>query len=127
MNETQLGVRLFHEVFGSEYHNTPTIPTPETTRLRIDLIQEEFTELILAMRAGDLAHIAKEIGDLLYVVYGAACAYGIDMEPISREIQRSNMSKVGGTRAENGKWIKPDTYSPANIAPIIALQQQENV
>jgi predicted HAD superfamily Cof-like phosphohydrolase len=56
-------------------------------------------------------------------VYGAAVSYGIDMEPVFNEVHRSNMSKVGGHKREDGKWVKPATYSKACLEPIIQLQQ----
>jgi predicted HAD superfamily Cof-like phosphohydrolase len=87
------------------------------------LIQEEFDELKEAMGKHDLAAIAKELADLLYVVYGTAVSYGIDMTPVFREVHRSNLSKVGGYKREDGKWVKPPTYSPAAIEPILAEQQ----
>ena len=74
------------------------------------------------MRKFTLAGIAQEIADLLYVVYGTAVSFGIDMEPVFREVHRSNMSKVGGYKREDGKWVKPATYSPAAITPILAEQ-----
>jgi predicted HAD superfamily Cof-like phosphohydrolase len=49
-------------------------------------------------------------------------SYGIDMDPVFREVHRSNMSKVGGYKREDGKWVKPATYSPALIDPIVAAQ-----
>ena len=69
-----------------------------------------------------LAALAKEMADLLYVVYGTAVSYGIDMEPVFREVHRSNLSKVGGYKRADGKWVKPPTYSPADIQPIIEAQ-----
>jgi predicted HAD superfamily Cof-like phosphohydrolase len=75
-----------------------------------------------AIAAEDLPSIAKEMADLLYVVYGTAVSYGIDMEPVFREVHRSNISKVGGHKREDGKWVKPATYSPARIEPILAEQ-----
>jgi predicted HAD superfamily Cof-like phosphohydrolase len=90
--------------------------------LRERLIHEEFEELKEAMAKNDLAGIAKELADLLYVVYGTAVSYGIDMDPVFREVHRSNMSKVGGYKRDDGKWVKPLTYSPAAIEPILAQQ-----
>ena len=103
---------------------TPGQVDEGTRRLRERLIQEEFDELKEAMGKQDLTAIAKELADLLYVVYGTAVSYGIDMDPVFREVHRSNMSKVGGHKREDGKWVKPPTYSPAVIAPILAGQQQ---
>ena len=74
------------------------------------------------------------------MVYGTAVECGIDMDPISSlvvtfcddcdtlsrllsrftdEIHRSNMTKVGGHKNHYGKWIKPDTYEPPNLEPLI--------
>jgi len=33
------------------------------------------------------------------------------------------MTKVGGYKRDDGKWVKPPTYSPAAIEPILAAQQ----
>lgn len=67
---------------------------------------------------------ADAYADLLYVVYGAAIAYGLDMEPIFAEVQRSNMTKLfdGYKHPETGKWIKGPKYSPANLKPIVDAQ-----
>ena len=59
----------------------------------------------------------------LYVVYGTAVSYGIDMAPVFREVHRSNMSKIGGYKRGDGKWVKPTTYSPAAVEPILAEQR----
>ncbi len=72
--------------------------------------------------SGNLAALAKEMADLLYVVYGTAVSYGIDMDPVFREVHRSNLSKVGGYKRADGKWVKPPTYSPADIEPLLAMQ-----
>jgi predicted HAD superfamily Cof-like phosphohydrolase len=116
-------VERFHRLFDIFVQPRPG-PIDERTRvLRERLIQEEFDELKQAMANEDLPAIAKELADLLYVVYGTAVSYGIDMEPIFREVHRSNMSKVGGYKREDGKWVKPASYSPAAVAPIVAEQQ----
>ena len=67
--------------------------------------------------------VGDAVADLLYVTYGTAVSCGIDIEPIFREVHRSNMTKVGGTRRDDGKWIKPDDYSPAQIEPLLKQQQ----
>jgi predicted HAD superfamily Cof-like phosphohydrolase len=56
------------------------------------------------------------------VVYGTAVSLGIDMEPVFKEVHRSNMSKVGGYKREDGKWVKPPTYSPASLDIILEAQ-----
>ncbi|MCY3955644.1 MAG: hypothetical protein OXF47_06580 [Nitrospira sp.] len=126
MYEAQKMVREFHREFDIHVAESPSVPDPKTMVLRERLIQEEFDELKEAMKAGDLPAIAKELADLLYVVYGTAVSYGIDMAPVFREVQRSNMSKAGGYKREDGKWVKPPTYSPARVAPILESQQKRS-
>ena len=128
MADEQTMVEAFHRTFDIVVHPVPTVADDRTRALRVKLIQEEFDELKEALASDDLPSIAKEMADLLYVVYGTAVSYGIDMDPVFREVHRSNMSKVGGYKREDGKWVKPATYSPAHIEPILAEQgtaQQE--
>ena len=122
MTDEQAMVEEFHKKFDILVHTSPTDASEDTKRLRIRLIQEEFDELKESMAEGNLAALAKEMADLLYVVYGTAVSYGIDMEPVFREVHRSNLSKVGGYKREDGKWVKPPTYSPAKIEPLLAIQ-----
>lgn len=140
MNKEQTMVKEFHEAFGCVVNETPTVPDFETMCLRLELIREEVEELRAEgfgvyetffdqMQQGNkpnLVKIADALGDILYVVYGTAVSCGIDMEPIFAEIHRSNMSKLqpDGTvlRREDGKVLKPDTYSPANLEAILAQQ-----
>jgi predicted HAD superfamily Cof-like phosphohydrolase len=122
MADEQAMVETFHRTFDIVVNPVPTVADRRTRGLRVALIQEEFDELKEALAAEDLSSIAKEMADLLYVVYGTAVSYGIDMDPVFREVHRSNMSKVGGYKREDGKWVKPATYSPACIEPILAEQ-----
>jgi hypothetical protein len=44
------------------------------------------------------------------------------MALVCREVHRLNMSKVGGYKCADGTWIKPPSYSPARLQPILAAQ-----
>lgn len=122
MIREQQMVKQFHETFEIKDSPYPMLVDDNTAKLRVKLIQEEFNELQDEIAAGNLVGIADGLADILYVVYGAAVSYGIDMEPVFNEVHRSNMSKVGGHKREDGKWVKPATYSKANLAPIITEQ-----
>jgi predicted HAD superfamily Cof-like phosphohydrolase len=122
MDDAQAMVAAFHRLFEIVGHDVPTELDERTKALRVRLIHEEFEELKDAMAQGDLAAVAKEMADLLYVVYGTAVSYGINMSPVFQEVHRSNMTKVGGHKREDGKWVKPATYSPAQITPILVRQ-----
>ena len=119
MTDEQAMVEAFHRTFDIAVESRPTAVSEQTKTLRLRLIQEEFDELKESMADGHLPSVAKEMADLLYVVYGTAVSYGIDMEPVFREVHRSNMSKVGGHKRADGKWVKPASYSPAQIEPIL--------
>ncbi len=123
MTDAQRMVEEFHRRFDIVVADRPCVPDEATRALRVRLIQEEFEEFQQAMAQSDLQGMAKELADLLYVVYGSAVSCGIDMEPVFREVHRSNMSKVGGHKRADGKWVKPPTYSPADLQPILAGQQ----
>ena len=125
MIEEQRMVAEFHRTFDIAEETVPTIPDEAIRSLRIRLIQEEFDELQEALGQRDAVAVAKELADLLYVVYGTAVSCGIDMEPVFREVHRSNMSKVGGHKRADGKWVKPPTYSPARLEPILVAQGKD--
>lgn len=122
MTDEQRMVEEFHRRFDILIASVPSVPDEATKDLRARLIQEEFHELREALSQEDLSAIAKELADLLYVVYGTAVSCGIDMAPVFREVHRSNMSKVGGHKRADGKWVKPASYSPADLQPILAAQ-----
>ena len=96
-------VREFMEVFGQEVKKKPEWPKEEVCDLRVDLISEEFDELREAIytKEGTLVDVADALSDLLYVVYGAGHAFGIDLDKCFEEVHNSNMSKLD----ENGKPI----------------------
>lgn len=124
--DPQAMVEEFHRKFDIAVSDRPRLPEEPTCQLRVRLIQEEFAELQEAMAAQDLPGVAKELADLLYVVYGTAVSYGVDMDPVFREVHRSNLSKVGGYKRADGKWVKPATYSPAQVEPLLAAQSSGN-
>ena len=121
--DPQSMVERFHRLFDICVQQKPGHIDEHTRVLRERLIQEELEELKEAMGTRNLTAVAKELADLLYVVYGTAVSYGIDMGPVFREVHRSNMSKIGGYKREDGKWVKPPTYSPAEIEPILTDQR----
>jgi predicted HAD superfamily Cof-like phosphohydrolase len=127
MTDEQTMVQDFHRKFEILIQTAPTNLTDEIQQLRVRLIQEEFDELKESMATGNLASVAKEMADLLYVVYGTAVSYGIDMKPVFQEVHRSNLSKVGGYKRADGKWMKPPTYSPAQLEPILEAQREQLV
>ena len=94
-------VGTFMKTFGQEVKTKPSFSTDKINKLRLDLIQEELTELTEAMNNKDLLEVADALTDILYVTYGAGHAFGINLDKCFEEVQNSNMSKLD----ENGKPI----------------------
>lgn len=124
MTETMRSLIEWHDKFGVPIVSSPTPPSDARRKLRIELIREEFErELVPASEAGDVVEVADALGDLVYVIYGAALEWGIPLDAVFAEIHRSNMTKVwpDGTvhYREDGKVLKPPTYSRADIKGVL--------
>jgi len=117
-------VKRFHERMELTVNKKPTIPDPEDKALRLKLIREEWVELGHELQFTDnIEHIAKEMADLLYVIYGTAVSYGIPIDDVFKEVHRSNMSKLDDNgkpiKNEDGKVIKGPNYTPANVSNVL--------
>lgn len=113
----------FMEAFGQEVLDQPTWPDFETRMLRLDLIEEEYNELETAVHDKDIVGVADALTDLLYVIYGAGHAFGLDLDDCFNEVHRSNMSKLGEDGRpiyrEDGKVLKGPDYFEPNLAELI--------
>ena len=112
-------VKIFMKTFGQRVITKPQFPDDKTAKLRFDLIKEELNELNKAMEEKNLVEIADALTDILYVTYGAGCAYGIDLDKCFKEVQRANMSKLGKDGKpiynEKGKVMKGPNYLPPDL------------
>lgn len=119
-------IREFHRGFGYPTPNRPTIEA--NYELRHRLIKEELEEYYDACDDKDIVEIADAIGDMLYLVMGAAVEHGIDIDPIFNEIHRSNMSKFENGKAirrNDGKVLKGKNYFKPRLKEIIDNQINE--
>jgi predicted HAD superfamily Cof-like phosphohydrolase len=116
-------VKEFHEAFGAPVARKPGLIDAERSELRLDLIEEEYFELIDAVEAGDIIEIADALGDLEYVINGMALEYGINLPRVFNEIHSSNMSKLGRDGKpiyrDDGKILKGEDYRPPNLKEMI--------
>ena len=107
-------VGLFMKTFGQEVKNTPELSTEKINLLRISLIKEELEEFQKAMNENNILEVADALTDILYVVYGAGHAFGINLDKCFNEVQESNMSKLGidgkPIYNEYGKVMKGPNY-----------------
>jgi predicted HAD superfamily Cof-like phosphohydrolase len=118
-------VRQFHEVFGLAAPDRPTTPPGDLVDVRQRLLEEEVSELADAVRRGRLDEVARELADVVYVAYGTAVTYGIDLDAVLREVHRANMSKLGPDGRpliRDGKVQRGSEYRPPDVAAVLARQ-----
>jgi predicted HAD superfamily Cof-like phosphohydrolase len=118
-------VGQFHRDFGLPVRTSPTAEVGnDQAALRLALIEEEVGELRGAAEAGDLTGIADALADIVYVAYGSAHVYGIDLDAVLDEVHASNMTKLGGdgrpVRRADGKVLKGPRYRPPDVASVLA-------
>ena len=70
----------FMEAFGQQVNIDPVWPDFSTRELRLELIREEYEELEEAIETKDMVAVADALTDLLYVIYGAGHAFGLDLD-----------------------------------------------
>lgn len=121
--DVQALVHAFHIRYGIPVADHPALPPTEQATLRAALLQEEADEFAAAARLGDLVGVADALADLVYIVYGTAITYGIDLAPVIAEVHRSNMTKQPGLTG--GKPGKGSGYQPPRIAPVLLQQRVE--
>jgi predicted HAD superfamily Cof-like phosphohydrolase len=118
----------------AEFHEHPNAldETTNTQALRQTLHQEEHEELIDALKIASaplapgservaLGQVARELADGVYVAYGTAWAFGIDLDAALAEIHRCAMVKMdAGLRRADGKILKPPGFVPPDMTTAIA-------
>jgi predicted HAD superfamily Cof-like phosphohydrolase len=114
----------FHRAYGLPMRDVPTAAIgAEQVELRQALIEEEVAELAAAARAGDLVGVADALADIVYVAYGTAHVYGIDLDAVLDEVHASNMTKLGADgrpiHRADGKVLKGPRYRPPDIATVL--------
>tara|TARA_B100000963_G_scaffold285557_1_gene254511 strand:+ start:819 stop:1190 length:372 start_codon:yes stop_codon:yes gene_type:complete len=117
-------VRKFMETFGQEIKEKAEFPDTKVTSLRFNLIKEELEELKEAIEKKDIQEVADALTDILYVTYGAGHSFGINLDQCFREVQSSNMSKLGEDGKpiynKNGKVMKGPNYFKPNLKKFVA-------
>ena len=116
-------VKTFMKAFGQEVKSKAVFPNDKTQQLRYDLIKEELDELHNAMKTKSLKEVADALTDILYVTYGAGHSYGINLDKCFKEVQRSNMSKLGQDGKpiynEKGKVMKGPNFFKPNLKKFV--------
>lgn len=94
--------------------------------LYLNLIKEEFNELLDAEKNDDKVEVVDAVLDIITVCVGLLYSIGCDAEGAWNEVVRSNMSKIDPEtgkvlKREDGKVLKPASFSPPNLEPFITV------
>lgn len=96
--------------------------------MREGLIREEvIRELLTALYERDMIGVADGIVDSIYVLIGLGHELGLPLVALWEEVQRSNMAKAvlqpDGSyrvaRRADGKILKPEGWTPPDIASVL--------
>jgi predicted HAD superfamily Cof-like phosphohydrolase len=126
LEEAIQAVETFHNAFGIQNNYEPTTQIDrDELLLRYKLMREENEEYLDAAMNGDIVEVADALGDQLYILCGTLLKHGLQdkIAEVFREIQRSNMSKLGADGKpiyrEDGKVMKGENYFRPNIAAVL--------
>lgn len=124
----------FHRVFNCSVDDR----SADNLESRMTLLDEEMGEFFEEMYSWydddmdfgilrtdiDWEAVAKEMADLLYILYGNAVAWGIDLDETFRRVHESNMNKLWEDgkpryRESDGKVLKPPTYQKPDLKGVV--------
>lgn len=120
-------VENFHDGAGVKTYTEMNDKELQTAAsLRYKLIREESNEVmaeLIKVTNGrwNVLEVAKELADLLVVVYGTADVFGIPLDAVFDEVMKSNMSKLEGMELrEDGKILKGPNYQPPDLYGVLS-------
>jgi predicted HAD superfamily Cof-like phosphohydrolase len=93
-------------------------------KLYLDLMEEEWKELRVALDSGDRVEQLDALLDFIVVTTGAIHSAGMDGEGGWKEVMRTNFAKIDkGTgkvrKREDGKVLKPQGWTPPDLKPYV--------
>lgn len=119
-------VKTFCDSYNIPVNNSPTSSvSSDQIALRHRLMEEENNEYLEAAQSGDLIEIADALGDQLYILCGTILSHGMQdvIEDVFREIQSSNMSKLGDNGQpivrKDGKILKGPNYFRPDLKSVL--------
>lgn len=119
-------VTEFNLAFGFPIHTRPHLEDESKNTLRLNLIEEELSELKAALAKRDAVATLDALVDLQYVLDGAFLALGFHhvKDAAFAEVHRSNMTKLGDEgkplKREDGKLLKGDRYEPPQLEQFVS-------
>jgi len=128
-SDWSMDIAEFHKAVGAVTQPRPVPIVGDLLAMRKRIMNEEFNEEFMpALDQGDLVGIADGGIDSIVTIIGTMLACGIDPRPHWDEVQRTNMAKRDPAtgevkRREDGKILKPDGWTPPDLASILRHQQ----
>lgn len=125
MEKQIIQVKEFQEAFGVVLPKRPKLLPKKRSEFRHKLLEEEVSEIKQGAISKDIVQVADGVIDSMYILIGTAHEYGFAdrLVMLFDEVHRSNMSKMGpdgkAIFREDGKVMKPETYSPPKLARIL--------
>lgn len=110
----------FHKKY-RRHIGDPRTPRVHDQDFRMRLLDEEYAELEEALDDKNLSDreriikLADALGDMVYVIFGSAVCWGIDLGSVLDAIHASNMTKSLDTFRADGKVSKGKDYKPPEI------------
>jgi len=99
---------------------TAGIYNDQQLALYVDLIDEEFTEVVTSE---SLEGFLKELADLIVVTIGAMYSAGANAQEVWNLVHESNMSKLTDgvlLKREDGKVLKGPNYHKPDLKPLVS-------
>lgn len=120
----------------------PIMPSVEVRQLRANLILEEALETITALgftvqkdevtnqlrpfaaHTPNIVEVVDGCADISVVTIGTLSAFGVGDMPILEAVDTANLGKFGpgSYKREDGKWVKPPDFKPADIMSLLIGQ-----
>lgn len=119
MHLTMAALLEFHKKMGQTIGDPRKPNVQQEQEFRLRLIHEELKELEEALEADDIVKAADGLADLVYVLAGSAVTWGIDLASVFDEVHRSNMTKKRENKREDGKVLKDEDFSPAQVKEVL--------
>ena len=94
---------------------------PKLVNYRLSLINEEVNELKDAVNNKDFKETIDALTDILYVVYGAYTAFGVDADKAFDLVHQSNMSKLCKDEEEAIRTVESYRNNPRYDSPSYRL------
>ena len=112
------------QVFMSAAGQTTTENNPSQAELYMNLIREEYAELIVAKNDRNDTEIIDACFDVMWVIVGYMLSRGWDCERIWDEGALSNLKKIDTTtrkvlKREDGKVLKPEGWKPPDFSKFV--------